>query len=131
MDLKNRLPLFLELTRFGLVGISAAMIHFAIVVALVESQWLQPLVANIVAFSVAFQISYWGHRYWTFSGTQQKHAVAFPRLLLVSGLAFITNESLFYILMTLFKLPYMLALLMVLSVLPVAVFTLNKLWVFE
>lgn len=133
MDLKIKiwLPLFLQLTRFGLVGVSAALVHFGVVVSLVESRWLQPLVANVVAFCLAFQVSYWGHRSWTFSGTRQRHAVAFPRLLLVSGVAFVANESLFYILMTQFKLPYMLALVVVLSVLPLAVFTVNKLWVFE
>jgi putative flippase GtrA len=133
MDLKSRAyrPLFLQLMRFGLVGVSAALVHFSVVVALVESHWLHPLVANILAFCVAFQVSYWGHRSWTFSGTRQRHAVAFPRLLLVSSAAFVANESLFYILMTEFKLPYMLALVVVLSILPLAVFTINKLWVFE
>jgi putative flippase GtrA len=142
MDLKTRkfngvegllrhAPLFLQLTRFGLVGITAALVHFTVVVVLVELHWLKPLIANVAAFCVAFQVSYWGHRSWTFSGTQQKHAVAFPRLLLVSSLAFLANESMFYILMSQFKLPYILALVIVLSVLPLAVFTVNKLWVFE
>ncbi len=140
MDLKNKnfswrnlqyFPLFLQLTRFGIVGVSAALVHFGIVVALVELYGLQPLVANVIAFSLAFQLSYWGHRHWTFGGTQQKHRVAFPRLLLVSSLAFVVNESLFYVLMAQFNLPYMLALLIVLSILPAIVFTVNKLWVFE
>ncbi len=132
MALKSRglFPLFLQLARFGLVGASAAVVHFSMVVLLVETRWLQPLVANLVAFSLAFQVSYWGHRTWTFSGTQQKHSVAFPRLLLVSSLAFAANESLFYLLMSQFKLTYMPALLIVLSILPLAVFTINKLWVF-
>src|SRR5579872_1726549 len=102
MVLKNNFSLFQQFTRFAVVGLSAAGVHFSIVVLLVEAQWLQPLLANIVAFCLAFQVSYWGHRQWTFSGTQQKHAVAFPRLFLVSVLAFGINESLFYILMTQF-----------------------------
>lgn len=133
MDLKNSEPflLFLQLTRFGLVGISAALVHFTVVVVLVELQWLLPLIANIVAFGLAFQVSYWGHRNWTFSGTQQKHAVALPRFLLVSSLAFVANESLFYLLMAEFNLSYIPALVLVLSILPLLVFTVNKLWVFE
>lgn len=133
MDLKNKAywTLLLQLMRFGVVGLSAALVHFSIVVALVEWQNLQPMLANVVAFCVAFQVSYWGHRYWTFSNTQQRHTVAFPRLLLVSGATFLANESLFYIFMTQFHLPYIPALIFVLSVLPLAVFTMNKFWVFE
>src|SRR5579864_7998819 len=125
------LPLFLQFTRFGLVGLTAALVHFTVVVLLVEGQGLRPLLANVLAFCLAFQVSYWGHRYWTFRGTEQRHGLAFPRLLLVSSLAFLANESLFYILMTQFKLPYRPALILVLSVLPLAVFLVNKLWVFK
>lgn len=142
MGLKNKIaqdllpqwlngPLLLQLARFGVVGVSAALVHFSVVVLLVELHWLKPLVANIAAFCLAFQISYWGHRRFTFSGTQQSHAVALPRLLLVSVLAFLANEGLFYILMKEFALPYPLALFLVLSVLPLIVFTANKFWVFE
>jgi putative flippase GtrA len=125
------LPLFFQLLRFGLVGVSAALVHFTLVVLMVELHWLQPLVANVAAFGFAFQVSYWGHRRFTFSGTRQRHGVAFPRLLLVSILAFMANESMFYILMAEFDLPYTLALILVLSILPLVVFTANKLWVFE
>lgn len=124
-------PLLGQITRFGIVGVSAAVVHFAVVVALVEPHWLQPLMANILGFGIAFQVSYWGHRGWTFSGTTQSHAVAVPRLLIVSGLTFMANESMLYILMNEFKLSYKLALFIVLSVLPLAVFTVNKWWVFE
>ncbi len=125
------LPLFWQLARFGVVGLCAAIVHFCSVVILVELHWLQPLLANIVAFCIAFQVSYWGHRCWTFNGTKQAHVVAFTRLLLVSSAAFIANEGLFYLLMQHFALPYPLALVLVLAVLPLFVFTLNKMWVFE
>ena len=124
------LPLFLQLTRFGMVGISAAFVHFSVVVFLVEWGWLQPLLANILAFSLAFQVSYWGHRRFTFKHTSQEHRIAFPRLLLVSVSAFLVNETLFYFLMKKFNLSYEVALLLVLMVLPLGVFLVNKFWVF-
>jgi putative flippase GtrA len=130
MVLKNKHTLLLQLTRFGLVGILAAAVHFSMVVLLVEAKYLGPLLANGVAFCVAFQVSYWGHRLWTFSNTQRDHATAFSRLLLVSMLAFIANEALFYLLMKQGGLPYPLALLLVLSMLPGLVFSVNKWWVF-
>jgi putative flippase GtrA len=125
------MALFWQLARFGIVGLSAAVVHFSVVVLLVESHHMQPLIANIIGFCTAFQISYWGHRQWTFNGTTQKHTIAFPRLLLVSVLAFIANEGMFYLLMEQFALPYPVALILVLSILPLVVFVVNKLWVFE
>lgn len=127
----NHRLILLQLMRFVVVGLSAATVHMTIVVALVESGFLQPLVANVVAFCFAFQISYWGNRFWTFGSTQQTHWIAYKRLLSVSILSFIANETLFYLLMTAFQLPYPVALFMVLAILPLAVFTANKLWVFE
>ena len=124
------LPLFLQLSRFGLVGVSAALVHFLVVVFLVDLFEINPLLANIVAFCFASQVSYWGHRLWTFNSTR-KHSEAFVRLLLVSGLAFILNETLYAILLNQFHLDYKLALVLVLSILPLAVFTAHKLWVFR
>lgn len=124
------LPLFFQIFRFGIVGASAALIHFSTVVFLVQIYAFEPLVANGLAFMVAFQISYFGHRLWTFQHTTQQHRVAFPRLLLVQILNFLANETLFYIFLT-FHFPYAIALLIVLSVLPIFTFISSKLWVFR
>ncbi|MHB1948103.1 MAG: GtrA family protein [Gammaproteobacteria bacterium] len=129
MVLKNKL--FRQLLRFGMVGASAATVHFSLVVFFVEIGQLQPLIANVIGFLVAFQVSYWGHRYWTFSGTSALHRVALPKLLLVASSGFVANESLFYIFTVNFNLPYPLALFLILSILPLINFTLGKFWVFR
>jgi putative flippase GtrA len=130
MDLK--IKLLKQIMRFGIVGGSAAFVNFSIVVMLVESGLLkQPLYANMVAFVFAFQVSYFGHRYWTFSDTVTEHHVAMARLLLVSSANFFANEGLFYFFLNTFHMPYMLALLLVLAILPIVTFTFSKLWVFR
>lgn len=130
MDLKNKL--LKQIMRFGIVGGSAAFVNFSIVILLVESGVLQqPLYANMIAFVFAFQVSYFGHRYWTFNGTVTEHRVAMPRLFVISGTNFIANEGLFYFFLNTFQLPYPLALLLVLAILPVVTFTFSKLWVFR
>src|SRR6266545_1566470 len=109
MDSMNRngngTYLFLQFCRFGIVGLTATLIHYSIVVELVQKISMQPLIANIFAFLIAFQMSYWGHRLWTFNDSVSLHRDAFPKLLLVQSLNFTINESLFYILMT-WGLPY-------------------------
>ena len=132
MDLKNKLiPLIKQLTRFGIVGIIAVTVHFSILIFLVEREHFTPLVANIFAFLISFQVSYWGHRSWTFYGTTTKHRVALPKLFLIGCSGLVANEGLFYIFLTLFKLPYPLAQFFVLTILPLVNFTLGKFWVFR
>lgn len=134
MDLKNSLinlyPLVRQITRFGIVGVFAASVHFSIVVFLVEAGKMDPLVANIAAFFVSFQASYWGHRRWTFRGTSKPHREALPRLLVVSISNMIANEGLFYLFLSM-GLPYPVALFFVLTILPPVTFILGKLWVFR
>lgn len=126
----KRKTMLLQIMRFGVVGLMAAMVHFSIVVSIVEWAHLKPLTANFFAFLVSFQISYWGHRRWTFSNTVVLHRVALPKLLFVQLINFILNEFLFYVFLSL-HLPYPVALLIVLAILPVSTFITNKWWVFK
>ena len=127
----SKIEFFKQIIRFGIVGSTAAMINMSIVIALVESHLLPPLLANIIAFGCAFQVSYFGHRYFTFHRNINSHQRAAPRLLLVSTSNFIANEGLFYIFLNIVKLPYILALFVTLASLPIVSFTFNKLWVFH
>lgn len=130
MGLMNRF-LFFQLMRFGIVGVTSASVHFGIVVMLVELAGLKPLLANIAAFLISFQVSYSGHRFWTFRGTTTQHKVALTRLLSLQIVGLAANEGLFYSLMTYFGLPYTVALFIVLTTLPIITFTVSKLWVFR
>lgn len=123
------MPLVWQLCRFGVVGLSAAMIHFSVVVWLVSMQSVPPLMANVAGFILAFQVSYWGHRQWTFR-VQTEHKPAALKLLLVQGLNFSLNEALFATFLAL-QIPYQWALLIVLSILPAFTFILSKQWVFR
>lgn len=55
------------LIRFGAVGILATAVHLT-VAGLVLAGWpqLSVFLVNLLAFIVAFQVSYWGHRHVTF-----------------------------------------------------------------
>ncbi len=124
------LPLLSQLFRFGVVGVSAAIIHIGTVIILVQRWSFLPLVANIFGFLIAFQCSYWGHRLWTFNDTVSSHRTALPKLLVVQVLNLLANETLFYIFLSL-NLPYPVALVAVQAILPVFTFTSSKIWVFR
>lgn len=119
-----------QLFRFGMVGFTAALVHFFLVVFIVQMGSVEPLIANVFAFALSFQVSYWGHRWWTFSSSMVQHRDAFPRLLLIQTAGFAANESLFYIFLQL-HLPYPIALIIVLTIIPIFTFVSSKLWVYR
>ena len=127
---KHNFPLIGQIFRFGVVGLTATSVHFCTVIFLVQVYALAPLVANIFAFMIAFQVGYFGHRWWTFANTIALHRVAFLKLLIVQVGNLIANESLFYIFLC-YHLPYPIALLIVLTILPFFTFAFSKLWVFK
>jgi putative flippase GtrA len=129
MALNNKL--FKQIMCFGIIGTTAAFVNFSLVVLLVEIGSMQPLYANMIAFIFAFQVSYFGHRYWTFQDTTTNHSAAVPRLLIVAGSNFFANMSLFYFFLNSLHLPYTLALLLVMTILPIITFTFGKFWVFR
>jgi putative flippase GtrA len=120
----------IQIARFLTVGTLAAAVHFSMVVMLVQFYNYAPLIANVGGFVVSFQVSYWGHRWWTFSETEISHREAYLKLVMVQIANFGLNEMLYYFLLS-FHLPYQLALLIVLAILPVFTFVTSKFWVFQ
>lgn len=129
--LLQRYPLLRQLTYFGLIGSCAAAVQLLTVIALVETTRLEPLLANAVGFLLAFNVSYLGHRRFTFADTNAKHHIAIRRLFTVASANFIANESLFFIFLRVFKLYYPVALFLTLIILPTITFILGKFWVFK
>lgn len=122
-------PMILQLGRFGLVGLAASALHYCVVIILVDHFAYVPLMANIIGFCCGVQISYWGHRKWTFRGTRASHVSAAPKMIVLQSANFVANESLFYLLLS-FSIPYNIALPIVLAVLPLLTYFMSKWWVF-
>lgn len=123
-------PVFYQLFRFGIVGLTAAAINFCVVVLLVQNFSLAPLIANVFGFLVSFQMSYWGNRLWTFHGTAVLHREAFPKLILVQTITFSGSEFLYYLFLS-HGISYQIGLLLVLTIMPIFTFLMSKLWVFK
>jgi putative flippase GtrA len=119
-----------QIIRFVIVGSLAALVHVSMVVLLVQLYDFLPLVANAGGFLVSVQVSYWGHRLWTFAATDVLHREAYPKLVMLQISNFCLNELLYFILLSL-QLPYLLALLIVMTVLPVFTFLASKFWIFR
>ena len=117
-----------QLFRFGCVGAAAAAVHLSVVALLVATLGMAPLWANVAGFGVAIQVTYFGHRNWTFRAV--KRGGDYQRMLLVSLVSFALNEALYAVLLHTTPLDYRLALVLVLVAVAVLTFIGSRIWVF-
>lgn len=123
-SLKLRQRLFYYL----LIGGLSALTHLFIVYELVQHWGFHPLIANLIAFLIAFNISYKGHRHLTFSRLENQKTLRLPHFFLVAATGGVLNETLYYLLLTYTPLNYMLALFLVLGTISIFSFIISKLW---
>ena len=119
-----------QIVWFGVVGAHAAAVNLVILMLCVKLLGLHPLVANILAFLIAYQISFWGHRWLTFRDQPSRPRVG-QRFFGVAVLRFILNEGIFALFLLACNLNYLLALILTLLIVPPITFISSKLWAFK
>lgn len=127
LALLRRLPQPLQ---FLGVGGCAAATHLLVVALLVQGQQWQPLLANVLAFLVAFCVSYSGHALLTFARHRTPHLQAIPRFFAVSCASFAVNELLYIVALRVLHLHYFWSLVAVLLIVSVLTFVAAKFWAF-
>lgn len=89
---------------FGVVGAAAAGTHLLVLWLLRELAGVPPLAGNVVAFLVAFQVSFFGHHRWTFKaakGHERRLARTYLRFFAVAvATGFLLNEALYAVLLS-------------------------------
>ncbi len=124
----RRLP---QALRFALVGGAAAATHLLAVAAWVRLAGLAPLAANVLAFLVAFVVSYQGHAWLTFAESGARGAPVAARYFAVACLSFAVNEALYAAALHWLPWHYLASLLLVLLVVAAGTFLLAKFWAFR
>jgi len=124
----RRLP---QLLQFVLVGGTAAATHLAVVGLLVVLLGMPPLAANVLAFLVAFVVSYNGHALFTFSAARARGWPVVARFFAVACLSFVANELLYYIALNWLHWHYFWSLAAVLVLVAIGTFVISKFWVFK
>ena len=120
-----------QLLQFALVGGAAAATHLAAVWLLVAGTGLAPLAANVLAFLVAFVVSYNGHALLTFSAAQARGWGTVARFFAVACLSFVVNELLYAAALRWLPWHYVLSLAAVLVIVAAGTFVLSKFWAFK
>jgi putative flippase GtrA len=89
---------------------------------------MQALVANIFGYLIAFNVSFFGHKYLTFSHLHNAKILSLPHFFLVVISGGILNETLYFLLLRYTHLNYMIALVLVLGSVAVYSFLMSRFW---
>jgi putative flippase GtrA len=116
--------------RFAIIGVLATIVHIAIVWVLISHAGLFPIVANLLAFLVAFILSFSGHYYWTFYSRSDRMQ-ALRRFFVISGSAFVLNNIVLTGLLSIEIITAVMAAIYAAFLIPVFTFILSRLWVFK
>lgn len=122
-----------QIWRFATVGVLATAAHLIIYSALTELLVVEPLAANAIAFVLAFGISFTGQAGWTFrddAGGRWLTSARLTRFLAASVAGFAFNTSIVFVIVTWLDYPGIYALPFMATLVPAALFLLNKYWVF-
>lgn len=127
----QRLRQLPQTLQFVGVGGAAAATHLAVVFLLVQGLGMAPLVANVLAFLVAFVVSYNGHAWFTFSHHGARGWSVVAKYFAVASLSFVVNELLYWVALHWLHWHYFWSLLGVLVLVAVGTFVLSKFWAFR
>ena len=116
---------------FIVVGCVAAATHWLAVVALVSTLRLDPLVANLAGWLVAFGVSFTGHYQLTFKFQRAPMAVAARRFFVVSAAGFSANQIAYAWLLHATTLRYDYLLALILIGIAGMTFILGRVWAFR
>lgn len=116
--------------RFGFVGILSTAIHI-IGGGLMIHAGINPLLANPIAFMIAFGASFVGHFAYTFKGNAANWMRAFLRFLTVALLGFLINQSVLLSLLALNLVHAFACLILSTSAAAMVSFALSRSWAFS
>ena len=120
-----------QVARFAVVGAAAAATHFVVAVACVRALRIDPQLANVAGFLVAFTISFLGQWRWTFAAHAAPLARALPAFFAVALGGFAANALAYRLLLTYTPLRYDVALALVLIFVAAMTFVLSRFWAFR
>ena len=118
-----------QLLRFVLVGLSATLASYAVLIVLVEMIGQDAVVASAIAYIVGGAVNYLLNYHYTFS-SQQSHRIAASRFLIVLIIGLALNVLIMKAAITLLGLHYLLAQLLAICFVMGWSFLANKFWSF-
>ncbi|MFK6327286.1 GtrA family protein [Acinetobacter baumannii] len=120
----------LQLARFTTTGTAAALTHYSVAMLLFKKH-VALQYANLLAFLLAYWVSYFGHRVFTFKAQHLTHRQTLPKLTLVAGLGFLFNESFLLLSNLYFNVPVSTLVCTAIVLTSMVTFLLNRFFAFQ
>ena len=121
--------ILVRFSSYSLVGMISVLVYFFTIFLLVESFHQEPVLSSALAFVLMTIISYSLNKRFTFRTQSSKGA--FRKYLTVSGLAFILNSTIMYIIVHVYSFHYSVGEIVTTLVIPIINFALNNYWTFK
>ena len=119
-----------QLRSFVGVGALATVLHYGVLVGLVQFADVAPVPAALCGFTAGGVLSYRLNRRHTF-GSERPHEQAIWRFALVAGVAFALTYALMRVLVQAWLIPYLPAQVATTALVMIWTFAANKLWTFR
>ena len=126
--LKSTLPG--EVSRFAVIGLISTGVHLVVASFAHYFFGLEALVANSVAFLVAFGVSFTGHYFWTFAQASCFRQ-AIVRFFVVSVSGFAISQTIVFTVVNILGKSFWLAMALAVFIIPAASFISSKFWAFR
>ena len=118
------------LTRFAIVGVVTALVHYGLLYALVEWVDVQSTLASSAGFVVAVAVNYLMHYSWTFSAPVP-HGRALWRYVVMVSLGFLINGGVMQLGVFHLEINYLMVQLVAFALVITWNFVVSSLWVFR
>jgi len=118
-----------QFLRFVLVGTTATITTYAVLIVGVEGLHVNAIAASVVGYVLGIMVNYILNYRFTF-GSDQRHHVVIPKFLTVMVIGMFINAAVMYMGINWLGFHYMLAQLAAVAVVLMLSFTANRLWAF-
>jgi len=123
-------PVVREINVFGLVGVAATAVQVGVSLAAHQLLGLGAWPATLVGYAAAVGISYLGNSLFTFR-KRALHGPQFARFAVISSAGLAVNLGVVFVATRAFGLPYALAQIPVVMIVPASTFLMSKFWAFR
>jgi putative flippase GtrA len=118
--------------KYGIVGLLGTMLHFALLIMLVEWGGMHPIAGSAAGFIAVLIVSYILNVKWTFTdSSSQVRMKQFVKYTVVSCSGLLLNTFIMYTAVELAHLPYLIGQCIITVLVPVHNYVLNRRWTFR
>lgn len=116
---------------FIVVGATSTIVHYIVAVSLAGLTILNPEYCNIIGFSFAFPVSYFGHKKISFRHHNTHHLQSLPRFMMIAVAGFSANQSLVMFSQRLSTVPFWISLAVIMMFIALSTYLLSRFWAFR